>query len=129
MKHAYVDTSCLVAIALEEEIGSRVQKVIERYDLWTSSLLEAELSAAMRRNGQIVNPHILDLLSWVLPLRRLTPEIAIVLGAGYVRGADLMHIATALYLAGNATSLSFLTLDQQQAAVARSLGFTVPALA
>lgn len=124
-----MDTSCLVAIALAEDHGPHVRQVIEQYDLWSSNLLEAELSSAVHRYGQTVSAATLDIIAWVLPLRRLTPEIQTVLAAGYVRGADLMHIATALYLAGETRTLSFLTLDQQQASVAKAIGFDVPALA
>ena len=68
----------------------------------------------------------LELLSgftWVVPDRPLHEEIARVLAAGYVRGADCWHLASALYLAEDAAAISFLTLDERQAAVAKILGF------
>ena len=45
------------------------------------------------------------------------------LSAGYLRGADLWHLASALYLAGNPRNLPFITLDERQEVVARKLGF------
>jgi hypothetical protein len=46
-----------------------------------------------------------------------------VLGAGYIRGADCWHLATALYLASEPPTLSFLTLDDRQKSIANTLGF------
>jgi hypothetical protein len=59
----------------------------------------------------------------VLPDRPLGGEIGVVLSAGYLRGADLWHLASALYLAGNPRNLPFITLDERQEVVARKLGF------
>ncbi len=73
-----------------------------------------------RRDG---SPASLGRLSWIVPDRPLSPEIRRVLAAGHVRGADCWHLATALYLAGEAKRLTFVTLDRTQAAVARALGF------
>jgi hypothetical protein len=46
-----------------------------------------------------------------------------VLDAGYLRGADCWHVATALYVSPEPSRLSFLTLDERQRDVARTLGF------
>jgi len=46
-----------------------------------------------------------------------------VLPEGHVRGADCWHLAAALDLAEDPGAITFLTLDERQAAVARSLGF------
>lgn len=62
---------------------------------------------------------------WILPDRPLTIEMVRGLEAGYLRGADLWHIATALYVAPQATEISFITLDGQQGEVASALGFQV----
>ena len=43
--------------------------------------------------------------------------------AGQLRGADLWHVATALYVAGEADRLCFVTLDQRQRDAAAALGF------
>jgi hypothetical protein len=55
----------------------------------------------------------------------LTDEISRVLSAGYLRGADLWHVACALYLEPEPDELVFLTLDASQKAVAAKLGFSV----
>jgi predicted nucleic acid-binding protein len=121
---AYLDTSCLVAVAFgepgHESLAARLDGVDQ---LFSSNLLEAELRAALRREGVGGGEALIDGLSWVLPDRPLTPEIEAVLGAGSLRGADAWHLACALYLSPDPGDLEFLTLDRRQGAVAASLGF------
>jgi len=123
---AYVDSSCLVAVAFDEPGARKLAARLRRFDrLFSSNLLEAELRSALVREG--ADGHIEDLLSWltwVYPNRPLTPEYARITTAGYLRGADLWHLANALFLAPDPTDLSFLTLDGRQGEVARRLGFS-----
>jgi predicted nucleic acid-binding protein len=123
---AYVDSSCLVAVAFDEPGARKLAARLRRFDrLFSSNLLEAELRSALVREG--VDGHIEELLSWltwVYPNRPLTPEYARITTAGYLRGADLWHLANALFLAPDPTDLRFLTLDGRQGAVARRLGFS-----
>ena len=125
MKVAYVDSSVLVAIALGEKDFARQVKRVQGFDrLVSSNLLEAELSSALAREQVSGDPGgLLSHLDWLFPERPLTPEYSRVLAAGYVRGADLWHLACALYLSPRPEDISFLTLDQRQNEVARSLGF------
>lgn len=126
MKVAYVDTSCLVAIAFGESGGAAMARRLASFDeLLSSNLLEAELRASFAREGVGVDDNQLTHLTWVLPDRPLTSEFATVLSAGRLRGADLWHVACALYLAGDPTHASFLTLDERQAEVAEALGFSI----
>lgn len=62
-------------------------------------------------------------MSWIIPDCPLHQEIRRVLAAGYVRGADCWHLASALFLAEDPAKLSFLTLHQRQRTVAQMLGF------
>ena len=125
MKVAYVDTSCLVAVAFGERGSTALARRLAGFDeLVSSNLLEAELRSAFVREARTPDQALLDLLSWIVPDRPLHAEIAAVLEAGYVRGADCWHLATALYLAANAGDITFLTLDERQAMVAQTLGFT-----
>ena len=64
-------------------------------------------------------------IEWVLPDRPLAPEFAAVLESGYLRGADLWHVATALYAVPAPGQAGFITADAQQQAVAAVLGFRV----
>jgi predicted nucleic acid-binding protein len=122
---AYVDTSYLVAIALGERGAGRLAKRLERYDrLLASNLLEAEFRSALVRE-QVSNPPdpFLSWVAWVLPDRPLSAELRRIAGAGYLKGADMWHLAHALYLAPDATGLDFLTLDRRQQEAAAALGF------
>jgi hypothetical protein len=125
VKAAYVDASCVVAIAFEEPGHEAVASRLASFDtLLASNLLEAELCAVLVREG--MRDHLRDLvagLSWVLPDRPLGPEILRVANAGYVRGADLWHLACALLVDPTATELVFATLDESQAKAATALGF------
>jgi predicted nucleic acid-binding protein len=121
---AYVDTSCLVAIAFAEPGYKAVASRLDRFDqLFASNLLEAELRAAFRRENLNADDTLLGSLSWVFPDRALTAEIEAVLDAGQLRGADAWHLACALYLSPDPRELAFLTMDRQQARVAEALGF------
>ncbi|MGK2933724.1 MAG: PIN domain-containing protein [Gemmatimonadaceae bacterium] len=124
MKVGYVDTSCLVALALAEPSAAKVQRRLSSFDeLHASNLLEAELNSVMLRERSASTSALFKGISWVMPDRPLHAEIAQVLEAGYVRGADCWHLANALYLARDPETLIFLTLDMRQLAVARKLGF------
>lgn len=122
MNVAFVDSSCLVAIAFGESGFKAVQRRLKTFDiLLASSLLEAELMAACIRE-RVQTPEMAS-LSWVTPNRRLTAELSRVLETGYVRGADAWHLATALYVAPNPGELVFVSLDLAQSKVAKLVGF------
>ena len=124
MSVAYVDTSCLVAIAFSERGGTAMARRMAEFDeLISSNLLEAELRSTFRRERVELPPSLLSSIAWIIPDRPLTREIARVLEAGSMRGADCWHLATALYLAKEASSISFLTLDDAQRKGAHALGF------
>lgn len=124
MNVAYVDTSCLVAVAFGERGAAALARRLEGFDrLVSSNLLEAEFRAVCAREGLEPDGAMLAAFSYVLPDRPLGNEIGQVLDAGQVRGADCWHLATALYLAGDPSLISFVTLDQKQRAAAEALGF------
>lgn len=68
---------------------------------------------------------MLSSITWIFPARPLTNEFNRILGEGHLRGADLLHLACALFIAPDVRELSFLTTDPVQKEVARKLGFTV----
>jgi hypothetical protein len=122
---AYVDTSCLVAVAFDEP-GARdmIHHLGDCDRLFASNLLEAELRSALHREGvEEGADSLLAGIGWLHPDRSLRPEIVRSLRHGYVRGADLWHLACALYLRNRVKDLVFLTLDQQQQDAATKLGF------
>src|SRR5262245_302323 len=123
MNAAYVDSSWWVAAAFGDGIVPNPERLIDFDDVFAANLLEAEVRAAFRRRQKPFDKTTLEPLSWVLPDRPLGKEIARVLDAGYLKGADLWHLAVALYLSPDPSELVFLTLDERQGEVARQLGF------
>ena len=124
MTIAYVDTSALVAVAFgEPEAPAVAQRLNACTAILSSNLLEAELRSVYSREGRRFEADRIAGIEWILPNRPLSPEIAVVLDAGDVRGADLWHLASALYVAPDPSELSFVTLDKKQGATATLLGF------
>jgi len=98
---AYVDTSSIVAIALRQPgYESIATKLASFEQLFTSTLLEAELRATLARAGVADDgSKLLREFYWIRPRRRLTVLIQRVLDQGVqLRGADVWHLASALYL-------------------------------
>lgn len=124
MSVAYVDTSSLVAVAFGEPgYNEEAGRLAGFSRLLSSNLLEAELRAVLAREGRAFDDGYLSGLDWIIPDRPLSPELGAVLEAGYVHGADLWHLATALYIAREPDRISFITLDKRQRTVATQLGF------
>lgn len=124
MKVAYVDTSVLAGIAFGEpasDIFARALGGIDR--LISSNLLEAELRAAFSRENEPFQESVIAGIDWIFPNRPLTSELKAALSAGYLRGADLWHVATALYVSPDPQSLIFATLDARQGRITSALGF------
>ncbi len=124
MSVAYVDTSVMVAIAFGEDGADALADRLNGFSrVISSNLLEAELRAACSHEGCQVPTDLLDGIGWILTNRPLSDEIKTALGAGYLRGADLWHVATALYAAPDPGAISFITLNDNQARVAAALNF------
>lgn len=124
MKLAYVDTSFLLGFAANERGARSLGVRLGRFDRRVSSnLLEAEFRSALARQGRPGGDSLLSWIEWVYPDRRLTAEFARILEAGHLKGADLWHVACALFLKNQGEEVVFLTLDERQKAVARKLGF------
>lgn len=114
----------LLAIAFREAGFEVAAARLTQFDtVYACELLEAELRSACTREQHVVDVGMLDALHVVDQTRSLRNEIARVLAAGYVRGADCFHLAVALSLAPSPGELTFLTLDKRQREVAASLGF------
>lgn len=125
MKLAYVDTSWMVAIAFGEAGAARLAARLRRFDrLLSSNLLEAELRSALLREGVRDQAEgLLSWITWIYPNRPLSAEFSRITAVGYLKGADLWHLAHALFLAPQGKDLAFLTLDGRQKEVAARLGF------
>ena len=126
MSIAYVDSSAIVGIAFQDPGWSVVERRLAEFsDLRSSNLLEAEVRAAYARMEREFDVRILSGIRWILPDRPLTQELRSAMAAGYLKGADLWHVATALYVAPKPSEISFVTLDGRQETVAVALGFHV----
>lgn len=128
MKRVYVDTSAIVAILFDEPGAKAARRLVARADVFSATLLEAEVSAVLRREA--LPAHFADdLLAGVSIVSPPTvrAECARALARGYLRGADLLHVAVALSLVGETppAHLAFLSLDENQRHVAAKLGFKV----
>ena len=121
---AYVDTSALLTVAFEEPAAAAITERLAQFPrLVASNLLEAEMRAAFGRLGLEFDDGLLSDIEWVFPDRPLTEEIKRALAVAYLRGADLWHIATALYVKDTvAGSMAFITLDNRQRTAAANLG-------
>jgi len=124
----YVDSSVLVAILLEEQGYLEAQKILSKQlSLQSSTLLQAEIfSVCIREN--IETQYAIELsesISFFSPTNLIT-ELEKASKLGFVRGADLYHIASALYLSNNnPKELSFFTLDKRQVECAKKCGFKI----
>ena len=97
---AYVDTSATLAIAFEEPGWELIARRLAGFPVLPSSnLLEAEMRSAYEREGLDFVPDVISSISWANPPRSLGPEMAkAIVEGGYLRGADLWHVAVALYV-------------------------------
>ena len=126
MRAAYVDTSALAAVVLNETGSASVARPLATFErVLSSNLLEAELRSVFAREGVPFERSVFADVQWILPERPLTLELSVVLASGDLRGTDLWHVATALYASPRPEDLTFLTLDRRQAAVARGVGFMI----
>ena len=126
MSVAYVDTSALVAVAFDERGGKAIAERLDQCSrLLASNLLEAELRAVFARERLDFAVSLVAGIEWILPDRPLAPEMTAVLESGYLRGADLWHVATALYAIAEPGQIAFVTRDERQQAAAAELGFQV----
>jgi len=129
MNPAYLDTSLLIGIKYEES-SVAARAAVGAHRLFAGELLLAEIRSFAKRESlpeEAIGREV-EGISWIIPDRSLAPEIQAVSRQGYLRGADLWHIACALYLSPDPGQLSFLTLDERQRKIAGRLGFLVPDL-
>jgi hypothetical protein len=124
LKAAYIDSSLLIGIRFQEFTSTKIHG-IRQLGLFSSELLIAEVLAFGKREGieEALLWDSLKGLSWVIPEGSIFEECKRVIQCGYVRGADLWHLACACYLSPNPGDLTFLTLDERQRDVAARLGF------
>jgi predicted nucleic acid-binding protein len=130
MTVAYIDTSFFLAIVFDEPDASTLVRVRKNFNqVFAADLLVAEALAAAARGG--IDPTAvlagIRSISLFFPPRLLEPEIGHTLALGTLRGADVWHLAAALFVAGLAQAkIAFLSRDRSQRTIARRLGFATP---
>lgn len=129
MAFAYADTSALVAVQFAEPTRSAYLRVFRaQRRLVTTTLAQAELWATMIREQEPLDStdRLLQRLEIFVPPDDLASECREALSVGYLRGADLWHVASAMRLAGkHRKQLTFCTGDAQQAKIAGQVGLSV----
>lgn len=124
----YVDSSVVVAALLEEPRHEEFRCLLSQAgSVLSSYLLEAEVFAAAAREQisldetqeQIRN------IVFIAVNRKLVEEYKKIFSIGYSKGADALHLATALFIDPTAKNLVFLTADTNQKSIAQKLGFRV----
>ena len=125
MPTAYIDASSIIAVEFNEAGRPQVLQRLTQFDQVVSSiLLEAEVRAKFARERVDFRSESLARIEWLYPVQRLDYEMEAVLNVGYLRGGDLLHVATAFHFFNSQPRLlTFLTLDTRQRAVAAALGF------
>ena len=126
---AYVDTTAVSPITLgEEPVGTAVRRRLDAFSyMLSSNLLEAELRAIFKREGEDFDASSISTINWIFPNRRLDVEMAAVLEYAYLSPARVWHLATAIFFRETLQSeLAFITLDEEQETVARELGLWIP---
>lgn len=116
----------MISIALGEPYHRELSSRLSRLEgLFSSHLLEAEVRAAVAREGEKGGgvKGVLVWMNWVSPYRPLTPELRRVLDVGLLKGPDLWHVACALFMRRKFPDIRFITNDGRQGEIARSLGF------
>lgn len=127
MKAAYLDSSFFLGIAFSEVSAASLERKLAAFDrLHSSNLLDAEVRSAFAREG-LDEPEeaLFESVIWTLPDRPLAPEFRRILAHGHQKGADLWHLACALYLSPDPHEISFLTLDSRQRRAAAKIGFAI----
>jgi len=130
MKVNYIDSSVLVAILLNEPSSEMARLTLAKESIiQSSSLIESEIISVCKREKvefQLADS-LLDSIDIVSPPSSIRPYIKDIIEYGYVRGADLQHLACALYLCGNTPKyITFWSFDVNQSRVAKKVGFRMP---
>jgi predicted nucleic acid-binding protein len=124
----YIDTSVLVSVFFKEDVSSKYLNFFsKKYQLISSSLMLAEFYSVLNRE-KVEIAFSQDLLSYIQIINLIDDldyYLKEVLDHGYLKGADLFHLAVAHQLSPYGEELFFLTADKQQARIATKLGFKV----
>ncbi len=126
MKYYYLDTSVVITIVLDQPRAAEFLKIIESAKLYSHELLISECFAVAKREEIAFSDmaKAIQEINIVTEIPQLESILEEVLQRGYCRGADLHHLACAKFLAPD-HSIGFLSADDHQAELAKTMGFAV----
>lgn len=89
---AYVDTTAVSPVAFREEpAGTAVRRRLDRFPyLLSANLLETELRAAFKAEGERFDAGTIAEINWIFPNRQLDAEMAAILGVADPHAAALV---------------------------------------
>lgn len=122
----YLDSSVVISRLFKEPVNFKWSK-LKGKTLFSSTLLYYEVMAASKREGVSLKDAnaLIASVNIISPPHILVGEVKRVLSVGYLRGADLAHVATALWISRDEPSnLYFLSFDNAQMKLAGELGFS-----
>ena len=120
---AWLDTSAVAAVWLADPRGPRLGQLLAPLHLVAANLMEAELRSVLARERLPWKEEAAAGIEWVHPQGSLRAEYDRVLSAGYLKGADLFHLAIAIHACPAPSLVLFASLDERQSRVAGALGF------
>lgn len=120
----YVDTSALAKLALPERECSEVAALLEDQQLFSSALIDIELSKVWQRSG-LTGTGYRKFTEGVSKVGISDEVIRRACSLTGVRSLDAIHLASACLLRDAGLVLDFFTYDKQLHAAAQSQGFTV----
>ena len=120
----YVDTSALAKLALPERESYEVAALLEGQQLFSSALIDIELSKVWQRSG-LTGTGYREFTEGVSKVGINDEVIRRACSLTGVRSLDAVHLASACLLRDAGLALAFFTYDKQLHAAARSQGFTV----
>ncbi len=121
---AYLDTSFLLSFVLEG--SDRFRELEKKYTFISSILILSETASALAREQRL--PENWGLSHWTYcSLLDLNAEVmnyhSEILKAGWLRGADLHHLAASEHFFGEEREKHFISLDKSQSKIAKELGY------
>ncbi|OFK67761.1 MULTISPECIES: type II toxin-antitoxin system VapC family toxin [unclassified Corynebacterium] len=120
----YVDTSALAKLALPERESSEVAALLEGQQLFSSALIDIELSKVWQRSG-LTGAGYRKFTEGVSKVGISDEVIRRACSLTGVRSLDAIHLASACLLRDAGLTLTFFTYDKQLHAAAQSQGFAV----
>lgn len=123
MSSAYLDSSALTKLVIDEPESPTLQIVLQGRALLSSRVAVVEVSKAVARSNPIADPSMILSLVTILEFDADVASMASTTGGAGLRALDAIHVATALLV--GAELAAFITYDTRQSEAARAAGLHV----